>query len=78
MVAVYEEAKFGKVDIQYRDKTSQAILETFNTPHDKSTKLINLLGNNYDVAAKVPERFEKDGVVYVLSLIHISEPTRPY
>ena len=67
VVAVYEEAKFGKVDIQYRDKTSQAILETFNTPHDKSTKLINLLGNNYDVAAKVPERFEKDGVVYVLS-----------
>lgn len=67
VVAVYEEAKFGKVDIQYRDKTSQAILETFNTPHDKSTKLINLLGNNYDVTAKVPERFEKDGVVYVLS-----------
>ena len=59
MVAVYEEAKFGKVDIQYRDKTSQAILETFNTPHDKSSNLINLLGNNYDVTAKVPERFEK-------------------
>ena len=67
VVAVYEEAKFGKVDIQYRDKTSQAILETFNTPHDKSSNLINLLGNNYDVTAKVPERFEKDGVVYVLS-----------
>ena len=67
MVAVYEEAKFGKVDIQYRDKTSQTILETFNTPHDKSSNLINLLGNNYDVTAKVPERFEKDGVVYVLS-----------
>lgn len=67
VVAVYEEAKFGKVDIQYRDKTSQAILETFHTPHDKSTKLINLLGNNYDVTAKVPERFEKYGVVYVLS-----------
>ena len=49
---MYEEAKFGKVDIQYRDKTSQAILETFNTPHDKSSNLINLLGNNYDVTAK--------------------------